>query len=206
MDWSVFLSAFVLVFVAELGDKTQLAVVTQTCRFRLTWPVFLGASLALVAVTAIGAAGGEVLARLVPPQWVRAAAAAAFVFAGLWVARGAVRGQASPTGEAGDPASAAEDDCVDTTGGWDWKAFGSTFALLFAAELGDKTQLAVLTLSGQSQAPWPVFAGASLALTTLTALAVLGGEGLSRRVPQRALLWASALTFVVVGLSMGLGL
>jgi putative Ca2+/H+ antiporter (TMEM165/GDT1 family) len=206
VDWAAFLSAFILVFVAELGDKTQLAVVTQTCRFRRPWPVFLGASLALTGVTAIGAAGGGVLAHLLPPHWLRAAGALAFVFAGLWVARGALRARSSPTSEPGDPASAPENDCADVTRGWDWKAFGSTFALLSAAELGDKTQLAVLSLSGQSYAPWAVFAGATLALTTVTALAVLGGEGLSRRVPQRALLWVSALTFVVVGLSMGLGL
>jgi len=89
VDWGAFLSAFGLVFAAELGDKTQLAVLTQTCRFRRPWPVFLGACLALMAVTAIGVAGGEVLALLLPPQWVRAAAAVAFVFAGLWVARSA---------------------------------------------------------------------------------------------------------------------
>ena len=46
MDWNVLLSTFGLVFVAELGDKTQLAVVTQTCKYRRPWAVFLGASLA----------------------------------------------------------------------------------------------------------------------------------------------------------------
>jgi len=206
VDWGAFLSAFGLVFAAELGDKTQLAVLTQTCRFRRPWPVFLGACLALMAVTAIGVAGGEVLALLLPPQWVRAAAAVAFVFAGLWVARSAVRAQASPTGESSDRPSVAGDACLDPIGGWDWKAFGSTFSLLLAAELGDKTQLAVLTLSGQTQAPWAVFAGATLALSSVTALGVIAGERISRLVSQRVLLWVSALAFVAMGLSMGLGL
>ena len=58
MNWSSLLSAFGLIFVAELGDKTQLAVMTQTCKFRRPWPVFFGASLALTAVTALGAVGG----------------------------------------------------------------------------------------------------------------------------------------------------
>ena len=47
MNWSALLSAFGLVFIAELGDKTQLAVMTQTCKFRRPWPVFFGGSLAL---------------------------------------------------------------------------------------------------------------------------------------------------------------
>ena len=59
MDWHVLLSTFGLIFVAELGDKTQLAVVTQVCRHSRPWAVFLGASLALAAVTALGAIGGQ---------------------------------------------------------------------------------------------------------------------------------------------------
>ena len=54
MNWSSLLSTFGLIFIAELGDKTQLAVVTQTCKFRSPWAVFAGGSLALTAVTAVG--------------------------------------------------------------------------------------------------------------------------------------------------------
>ena len=50
MDWSALAAAFGLVFVAELGDKTQLAVITQTCKYRRPWAVFWGASLALPVV------------------------------------------------------------------------------------------------------------------------------------------------------------
>ena len=59
---------FGLIFVAELGDKTQLAVVTQTCKYRRPWPVFAGASLALALVTLLGALGGQLLARLISPE------------------------------------------------------------------------------------------------------------------------------------------
>ena len=66
MMWNTLLSAFGLVFVAELGDKTQLAVLTQTCKYRRPWAVFLGASIALTAVTALGAVAGQVLGQFVP--------------------------------------------------------------------------------------------------------------------------------------------
>jgi putative Ca2+/H+ antiporter (TMEM165/GDT1 family) len=53
---------------------------------------------------------------------------------------------------------------------------------------------------------WPVFVGGARALTLVTALGVVGGQGLSRLVPERVLLWASATAFVVMGALMGAGL
>jgi putative Ca2+/H+ antiporter (TMEM165/GDT1 family) len=82
----------------------------------------------------------------------------------------------------------------------------ATFGLVFVAELGDKTQLAVLGIASKSVSPWLVFAGASLALTAVTALAVVGGEGLCRLISKRALLWVSAVAFVVMGVLMGIRL
>ncbi|KPL20412.1 MAG: hypothetical protein AMJ93_12000 [Anaerolineae bacterium SM23_84] len=72
--------------------------------------------------------------------------------------------------------------------------------------MGDKTQLAVLTLAGSSGTIWPVFLGGSLALIAVTALGVLGGESLSRLLPERVLLWISALAFIGIGLAMALGM
>ena len=73
------------------------------------------------------------------------------------------------------------------------------------AELGDKTQLAVLSLSSQNSATWAVFAGGALALTLVTGLGVIGGQGLCRLIPQRLLLSVSAAAFVVMGALMLMG-
>ena len=78
----------------------------------------------------------------------------------------------------------------------------STFALLFVAELGDKTQLAVISMTAKHKAPFWVFAGAALALTAVTALGVLGGELLTRFVPEMVLRKVAAIMFVVMGLLM----
>ena len=91
MDWETLLSTFGLIFVAELGDKTQLAVVTQTCKYRRPWSVFLGASLALAAVTVIGALGGHLLGQIVPESIMRGAAALAFVVMGILIGREALK-------------------------------------------------------------------------------------------------------------------
>ena len=202
MDWSTLLSTLGLVFVAELGDKTQLAVVTQTCKHRKPWAVFLGASTALVAVTAIGAIGGQILGQFIPERVLRIVAALAFVVMGGLIIREALKEKKATPEDTCD--CAEEMDCTPTPA-WDWKAFSSTFGLLFVAELGDKTQLAVLSLAGKRGDVWPVFAGGALALTLVTALGVVGGQGLCKLIPERLLLWISAIAFIVMGILMGVG-
>lgn len=83
MEWRVLLSTFALLFVAELGDKTQLAVINMTAKHRMPWPVFFGAVLALSAVTLLGVCFGEGVTRVVPPALLRKIAAGLFVGMGL---------------------------------------------------------------------------------------------------------------------------
>ena len=82
------------------------------------------------------------------------------------------------------------------------KVLLSTFALLFIAELGDKTQLAVINMTAKHRAPIWVFVGATLALAAVTGLGVLGGELLTRFIPEAILRKVAALLFVAMGLLM----
>lgn len=81
----------------------------------------------------------------------------------------------------------------------DWRAFVSTFAAIFLAEIGDKTQLATLSLAAGGSSRWTVFAGAALALVATSAIAVLAGEGLGRAIPPIWLRRAAGVVFVVLG-------
>jgi len=83
MDWKLLLSTFTAIFVAELGDKTQLATLSFAAGGKSRWVVFLGAALALVSTSAIATLGGEMVARLVPPIWIRRGAGLIFVAMGL---------------------------------------------------------------------------------------------------------------------------
>jgi putative Ca2+/H+ antiporter (TMEM165/GDT1 family) len=83
MDWKLILSTFGAIFLAELGDKTQLAAVTLSASTRKPVAVFVGASLALVAVSAVGVAVGAGLAEVIPLNVVRKVSAAAFVLIGI---------------------------------------------------------------------------------------------------------------------------
>lgn len=79
----VLLSAFALLLVAELGDKTQLAVISMTAKHSMPLWVFIGATLALAAVTLLGVLGGELLTRFIPEKVLRKIAAVLFVGMGL---------------------------------------------------------------------------------------------------------------------------
>lgn len=201
MTWSALFSTFGIIFIAELGDKTQLAVMTQTCKYRCPMPVFLGASLGLTLVTAIGAAGGKMVSHFIPAEVIRAIAGMAFVIMGALIFRGAVKSDSSE-----ENACACESDAAtEKASWWNWKAFGSTLTLLFFAELGDKTQLSILGLASKDH-PLPVFVGGALALTVVTAIGVIGGQQLCRLIPERILLKISAVMFVVMGILIGIGI
>lgn len=86
----------------------------------------------------------------------------------------------------------------------DWRLFATTFGLLFLAELGDKTQLTVITLSTQNRSPLPVLLGAISALALVTVLGVVFGQAIVQVVPQALLHKASAVLFVVVGVLLWL--
>jgi len=83
MNWTLIASTFGAIFLAELGDKTQLAAVTLAASTRQPVAVFVGASLALVAVSAVGVALGSGLAEVLPMALIRKVSAAAFVLIGV---------------------------------------------------------------------------------------------------------------------------
>jgi putative Ca2+/H+ antiporter (TMEM165/GDT1 family) len=83
MDWKLFSTTFVAIFVAELGDKTQLATLSLASESKSRWIVFAGSALALVATSAIAVLAGDVVARLVPPIWLKRAAGVVFVALGV---------------------------------------------------------------------------------------------------------------------------
>ena len=88
MDLRVLLTTFGIIFLAEMGDKTQLAAMTMSAQTKKPWAVFLGASLALVAVSAIGVLVGGVVGQYVPLEWVKRIAAALFIVIGVLMLMG----------------------------------------------------------------------------------------------------------------------
>lgn len=176
-----FLAALGLIALLELGDKTQLATISLAARH--PWrPVLAGASLGLIAATSIGVAAGATLAVGLAAHltWVKVAGGALFIVLGVW-------GYFRAEEEQGEAAS-------DSRG-----AFAQSFLLNFLAEMGDKTQIAVLVLAATESAPISVFAGASAALVLVAASSVFIGAQLARRLTDRTVRTLSAALFVAAG-------
>lgn len=87
----------------------------------------------------------------------------------------------------------------------DWKTFLTTFGLVFFAELGDKTQLATMTLAAQSRAFWPVFLGSALALVATSLLGVIFGAAITHIIPARYIHLGAGAGFVIMGVLLLFG-
>jgi putative Ca2+/H+ antiporter (TMEM165/GDT1 family) len=85
MDWRVFITTFGVIFLAEMGDKTQLAAMTMAASTKKPWAVLIGAALALTCVSAIGVVVGGLLGQYVPLSWVKRVSAVAFIVIGVLI-------------------------------------------------------------------------------------------------------------------------
>ena len=83
MDWRVFLTTFGAIFLAEMGDKTQLAAMTMAAETKRPVTVFVASVLALACVSALGVAVGGTLGHYLPLEWIKRAAAVGFIAIGV---------------------------------------------------------------------------------------------------------------------------
>jgi Ca2+/H+ antiporter, TMEM165/GDT1 family len=85
MDWKLFASTFGVIFLAELGDKTQLACIMLAADSKRIWTVFFGASLALVTVTLLGVVFAQIICQFVPAQLIKKIASMGFILLGVLI-------------------------------------------------------------------------------------------------------------------------
>ncbi len=179
MKLKLFFSTFALIFFAELGDKTQLTALAVSATTS-KWLAFAAAGSALTASTLIAVLFGHLLARIVPPRVIKLLSGLLFVVFG-----GIVLWSALQTSVNTEPLG---------TG----KGFFGIFALVFLAELGDKTQLAAMAQSASGK-KWLVFFAASLALLLSTAIAVAFGGLLNSWIDIKYIKLISAGMFLIFG-------
>ena len=196
MHLATIITAFATVFVAELPDKTMLATIVLSARFRRPLPVWFGAAGALTLQMVIASAAGAVLEQL-PERPVRLAVAALFAVGAilLWRSRDDVEDVAGDTGRAGEEIEAGD-------GGQRlpaWRVSTTVFGVVFLAEWGDLTQLATASLAASGRA-LSVFAGAAAAMVTVAAIGVLAGRALLRVLPERLLRTITAGLFAALAI------
>lgn len=211
MNWGLTFSAFGLVFLAELGDKTQLAVIAQSYRYRSPVSIFLAASAALILVTGLSVIGGELLGHLIPHGAIKVVATVAFVSVGGYICWKSCRREHSPLTSKNTSNNATSRPGFSNPSTnhhrlWSWRAFATTLPLVLLAELGDKTQLAVVGLTMEQLKPFSVFVGGAVALITITALGVVLGWKMGKLLPRQVLLRLSGSLFIITGMLIGLGI
>jgi len=184
--FSPILKTFSLIFLAEMGDKSQLVCMSLAARHRI-WPVISGAVLAFALLNLLGVTLGSLVAAAVPEWLVLLLVTLAFLLFGVQALR-----------EAGEEEQ-------ETASGIGRSLLLSTFALIFVAEFGDKTQLAVAALGGMESA-LQVWLGATFALLATSLLGVLVGKTLLRRVSIAAIQRGSGLLFIGFALFSGVEL
>ncbi len=178
-----FLTAAGLIFLMEMGDKSQLAIMALATRYR--WQqVLLGLVLASAAMHGLAVLAGGLICDLVPIAYLRTLAGVAFlVFA--WVTL-------RPDAEEEVAASSAKTGWL---GHFPVLAVAGTFVL---SEFGDKTQLATVAARAESGYPWLTWAGATVGMVLAGSLGILLGN-LLQRIPEWIVKAGSAAVFLLFG-------
>ncbi|WP_030173295.1 TMEM165/GDT1 family protein [Spirillospora albida] len=182
---SAFIISLVVIFVAELGDKSQLMAMTFATRFRALH-VLIGITAATALVHLASVALGAALGAALPTGPISIIAGVAFLGFALWTLRG-------------DELDADEREKARRATGSAVLAVGGAF---FLAELGDKTMLATVALAadhGGLLALTGVWLGSTIGMVAADALAIVAGRMLGRRLPERVIKYGAAAGFAAFG-------
>lgn len=173
------LFSFGFVVLAEMGDKTQLLAMALATRYKpsvVMWGIFA----ATVCNHLLAVLAGNYLTHIIPLQTVQMAAAVSFILFGLWTIRG--------------------DELKGEDQRFDFSPFWTVAIAFFVAEMGDKTQLATVSLAAKYQSIAPVLAGTTAGMLVADAIGIVIGIILGKKIPERAVKWIAALVFIFYGL------
>lgn len=176
-----FLLSFAVIFVAELGDKSQLMALAFAARYR-PLPILVGITAATALVHAFSVAAGATVGRALPTGAMNIVAGLAFVGFAAWT----IRGDRLDDDEAARARRSAR------------SAVAASAAAFFLAELGDKTMLATITLA-TTEGALGTWAGSTLGMVAADALAIMVGSQLGKRLPERTIRIGAATSFVAFG-------
>ncbi|MFZ2526071.1 MAG: TMEM165/GDT1 family protein [Rhodococcus sp. (in: high G+C Gram-positive bacteria)] len=181
--------SFAVIFVAELGDKSQLMAMTFALRYRW-WVVLSGILVATTTVHLVSVAVGHYLGVAIPSAALAIVGGIAFVFFGLWTLRG----------------DSLDEEEQNKAARVTRSAFLAVTSAFFLAELGDKTMLATITLAADNN--WAgVWIGSTIGMVAADALAVVVGALLGKHLPENTIrLGAAALFFAFGAWMLGEGL
>ncbi|WP_043625221.1 TMEM165/GDT1 family protein [Nonomuraea candida] len=173
--------SLVAIFVAELGDKSQLMAMTFATRFK-AWIVILGITVATTVVHLLSVAVGGLVGDVLPTTAISVVAGLAFLGFALWTLRG-------------DELTEEESKKAQRT---TRNALIAVTVAFFLSELGDKTMLATITLA--TRYDWVgTWIGSTVGMVAADALAILVGRLLGKHLPEKVIRYGAAAAFAVFG-------
>jgi putative Ca2+/H+ antiporter (TMEM165/GDT1 family) len=181
VSMDAFLLSFAVIFVAELGDKSQLMAMTFATRYKF-WTVVAAITVATAIVHLFSVALGNVIGAALPIGPINIAAGIAFVFFGLWTLRG-------------DKLSEDEESKASRS---NRPAFFAVAIAFFLAELGDKTMLATVTLA-TTEGWFGTWIGSTLGMVAADVLAIGVGVLLGKTLPEKVIKTGAAILFFIFG-------
>jgi putative Ca2+/H+ antiporter (TMEM165/GDT1 family) len=177
-----FLVSTGLVALAEIGDKTQLLTLMLAARFQRPWPIIAGILAATLANHAAAGLAGTLLGELLSGEWLHWIVGLSFLATAVWALF---------------PDRLDADDSTISRGG----AFVTTLIVFFLAEIGDKTQIATISLAARFEQFYAVVIGTTLGMMIANIPAVILGDRLAGRLPLRAIRYTAAIVFAALGIA-----
>lgn len=175
-------NSFLLVFLSEMGDKTQLLALILTARYKKPWVILAGVLVATLANHALASGVGSWIASQVSAQTLKWILALVFFFFAGWILIPDKEGEAQNSSKFG--------------------VFLTTLISFFLAEMGDKTQLATVALGAQYSSLLLVTIGSTLGMMGSNALAIFLGDGLLKRIPMKSVRIFASILFVLFGIGI----
>ena len=208
MDIPTILITYGILFLGELGDKTQLIVFNLALEFKKFYKVGIGVTFGFALIVTIGVFFGAVITQFVPLFIISIASGIVFIIIGLLEARNLKELYLEKYKNVNDTKnSSLIDDVSENEGDSSLKIsklkknpYLAGFGFIFLMELGDKTQILTITLASIYAYPIEVWLGSFLALITVAWLGILFGAFIARKVPKFYLKLISTAIFIFVGI------
>lgn len=180
-----FLNSFFLVFISEIGDKTQLLALMLTLKFRTPWTILAGIFVATILNHALASWFGGVVAQFVPALYLKWILASLFFGFALWIL-----------------IPDKEDEVKQKNG---MGPFLTTVILFFLAEMGDKTQLATVALGAKYASTTLVTLGTTVGMMASNAMVIFFGDRILVKIPLKWVRIFACISFMLFAVAIVIG-
>ncbi|MHA1282753.1 MAG: TMEM165/GDT1 family protein [Promethearchaeota archaeon] len=207
IEFSLILFSFIILFLGELGDKTQLIIFNLALEYKKSYKVGIGATLGFAAIVSLGILIGSIITAYIPLVLISIVSGIIFIMIGLVDSRHLKKLYL----EYKDKKNKSDDDENHTEfreetalskklGKFGKNPYLIGFIFIFLMELGDKTQILTITLVSIYQHPLEIWIGSFLALIILAWIGVFSGSIISKKIPKFHLKLISISIFIFIGI------